>query len=225
MTGAMGRWADKHIIMLNGPKRVGKDVAAETLRRYLPNAVVFHMAADMERGMVSLFDIPYELERQVKLPGSVMKEQPLPELMGLSWRQMLIKLSEECYKPVFGQEFFGHLMLRKILKSPAQYIILNSIGFIYEIKPILLSVAQSFDPRQRVKLIRVHREGHTFDGDSRSWIDDSSLIDVSKGGQVRKRVSDYVESYDLHNKHDLEMYHMQVRRAANLLLGIQGNIE
>lgn len=219
-----GTWGEKRVIMLNGPKRVGKDTAANILKGYLPNSVSFHMAADMERAMVALFDVPYTVERQVKLPGSPYKEEPIEELMGLSWRQMLIKLSEEAMKPAFGKDFFGHLMLRKILRSPAQYIILNSVGFIDEIKPILINAAKHGNARNRLKMIRIQREGHTFEGDSRSWIDDGDLVWTNESGTLRRRVSDYVETYDLHNRHDLEMFHMQIRRAANLLLGIQGNV-
>jgi hypothetical protein len=224
MVPTEGRWADKKIIMLNGPKRVGKGEAVKVLLRYLPNSVSFHLAADLERAMIALFDIPMRVQIAVKAPGAAAKDQPIAELDGMTWREGLIKMSEKAFKPAFGEDFFGKLMLRKILRTPSQYIVLDSIGgFIPELEPIIDSLRQHFgDSRSRLKLIRINREGHTFEGDSRSWLSDDRIVDLNVNGRIR--IKDVCETFDIDNRHELEMYHMQVRRAANILLGITSGV-
>ncbi len=150
------------LIVLNGPPHVGKDTIAKifvdregyaelTFKDQLISAAIAVARIDREtwRGR-------YE-DRQLK-------EEPWGRLGGLSQRQYLIKVSEEWVKPLFGRDWFGKCLAATAAEMLDDEIIVSDGGFPEE---VLAVAAQS---GHEVHLVRLHRPGYTFEGDSRDYV-------------------------------------------------------
>ena len=83
-------------------------------------------------------------------------------------RQLLILVSEDFVKPICGQNAFGVLATRRLLLQDIdKNTVFSDGGFVEEIKPLVDTFG-----KENVVVIRIHRKGCTFDGDSRSYITD-----------------------------------------------------
>ena len=178
------------IIILNGPPGVGKDTIANALEA---QHGVMHMRVKDE-----LYINTYNLFLKTMIPRDIrqrgipinafvnactdreLKEKPMKWLNGLSPREALIFTSEKVFKPVLGNDYYGKaaalradLFLKKL--SSTRCIVFSDGGFREEVE----AIASCHD----VLLVRLHREGFTFEGDSRSYLND---------------VNGIVEAIDLH---------------------------
>lgn len=167
------------IIFVNGPPRAGKDTVGniifEELEKRGVGVAVGKFAGVLKtrtHAAYGLFD-----ERGGPLPPDAFedrKDDPLPEFLGLSPRKAYIMMSEAYYKPTHGQTVFGKLLLQDILKlfdalpcgAERPVIVISDSGFEPETEPIIERFGS-----EECALIRVHREGFDFSGDSRSYLD------------------------------------------------------
>lgn len=181
-----------HVIFLNGPPRSGKDTAAKMLARMLPRAAVYAMAEPLKRATHALF---------AALRGSGLsapavdafencKDEPNAFFFGLTPRRAYITTSEKLLKPSFGQDFFGRLLLRKVLaRSSVSTWLFSSIstwlvsdsGFVPEIEVVAERIGAN-----NCTVIQISREGKDYSGDSRSdvEIDGAALFKVSNNGTL-----------------------------------------
>jgi hypothetical protein len=97
------------------------------------------------------------------------KETVIPSV-GVTWRQYQISMSEDWYKPRFGQDIFGRLLVDRIRRQSAYYYVVSDSGFTYEAQPLIDAFGVDL-----VSVYHIHRDGCSFDGDSRNWIDSYSL--------------------------------------------------
>jgi len=93
------------------------------------------------------------------------KDTPQNALYGWSYRAFQIALSEDFIKPKLGGDAFGRLASRIIQRSPSSLFICSDSGFAEEAVPIVRTVGAA-----NVLLVQLQRQGHTFRGDSRSYI-------------------------------------------------------
>jgi hypothetical protein len=91
------------------------------------------------------------------------KEIPRDQLGGRSPRQALIYVSEEVVKPAFGQDYFGRYAAQRL--TPGALHIFSDGGFIKEIQPVIDAVGP-----ENLLLVQLHRDGFSFEGDSRRYI-------------------------------------------------------
>lgn len=156
----------KTCVILNGPPGCGKDTIAGVLTGF------GFKQAEMKRELyvqtARIFDVDVE-ELHRRATDRELKEQPW--LGKLSPRDMLIHASEEIIKPCHGKDFFG-LAAAKHLSNEATFsfgrpfrAVFSDGGFREEIAPLV----EKFDS---VLIVRLHREGYTFKGDSRSYLVD-----------------------------------------------------
>ena len=127
------------IILINGPRRSGKDTAARHMEIEWPNTRHRKFSGGMKAAMKAQFAITEELWKELEVgPSSPAKEQPRPEFFGMSWRELLIWFSEEVMKPKFGNDVFGKLMVQELMKhTPAPYTVMSDCGFIEEVLPVI----------------------------------------------------------------------------------------
>lgn len=161
-------------ILLNGPPRSGKDSAATTIYNSIPDTLdPLHekmsrpnkeaFAGIMKVEMKEEFIVPYYEEH---------KEEIIPEL-GISFRQWQIDFSEKFMKPLYGEAIFGQLLLGRLDRYKTTWnsygantvAIISDCGFQIEVTTLLKSKLFS-----DVLLIRCHREGFTYEGDSRQYV-------------------------------------------------------
>ena len=150
------------IVLLNGPPGCGKDTLADALEMASEdvNRVSFKdplydlMCAIYGIKIGELLSISYD---------RVLKEQPLSVFGGLSYREAIIKVSEEVIKPNYGEAFFGRSAAKRIV--PGCVNVFSDSGFMEEVTPLFKVV-----PWAEVLLVRIHKRG-TFEGDSRGYLD------------------------------------------------------
>lgn len=152
------------VIILNGPPRSGKDTigtfAADdwgfaTLAFKEP---MYRIAADTVGMSYEDFMFNYETDgwKDTKVKG----------WGGKSVRDLMIAISETYIKPFFGEDYFGRKVAEKMEKmSPyvAHYIMTDG-GFFAEVDAL---VKAGID----VYVVHMFRDGCTFEGDSRDYID------------------------------------------------------
>ena len=193
------------IVFLNGPRRCGKDTAAKFIaQEFALESRCAKFATPLKQATAALFSLNQGRYRQLEAPGSELKTKPLPELFGLSWVETLIWLSEQCVKPKFGKDAFGLLMLSQLTQpTMTQVTVISDCGFAEEMTPLIV-----FYGAENCHLFRIHREGCTFDGDSRSYVFEN---DVPDGLHID----------DIYNLHDMGMYRVQILRRIDKILGRQ----
>lgn len=177
--------AAKKIILLNGPPGCGKDTAAQAIvlntvygGRHMKFATPLKEGTHAMYGMVGAHRDHFE----------AVKDMPRPEFFGQTPRQAYIKASEEWMKPSFGKDIYTKLAIQAIKKEPhGRLFVFSDCGFREEVLPLI-----EWARPENVLLIRLHREGCTFDGDSREYVEELPPAVVGIRGRT-------VE-YDLYNR-------------------------
>lgn len=154
----------RDIIILNGPPGCGKDTIADYLTDHRYPAVKASFKQPMFDIAFAMLGV-YRYDEFIDLYNDrEQKEKPQEILQGKSPRQFMIWISEEVMKPVFGEQYFGWRMVEQINEIYSDLAIIVTGGFPEEIKPLIKA-------GHKVHICRLHREGYTFDGDSRNYID------------------------------------------------------
>lgn len=186
------------LILLNGPPGSGKDYAADIIAE-APDLTVskYKFSEPLKEAACAILEIS-----RVELEAGKNKVDPL---FGVTLRQIQIDISEKWMKPCYGKDIFGRIALSRMSEEiqwndeneedqPDCFVISDS-GFDTEAK-VLLQLFGS----ENVLLIRLSREGKTFFGDSRSYIelDDVRTIDIYNDGNKKfdslllKMVKDWI---------------------------------
>lgn len=166
------------VCFLNGPPRSGKDTAADELvKKYSQQLLV--------RSVVAMrFAEPVKLRTHAALgidePADAFedcKDSPHPRFHGRTPRECYIQMSEQFFKPLFGEDIFGRLLAQSLPSSltkgsveEVNVLAIKDSGFGPEARSLLQYIEESF-PRVRVKpvVVRIYRPGCSFDRDSRSY--------------------------------------------------------
>mgnify|MGYP001544900178 CR=1 FL=1 len=172
-----------YVVFLNGPPGSGKDYAADVLMHDSGLHVETHkFAAPIKRSIAILCNT------SVRAMENNKTKVMLP--YGVTGRQMMIDFSDKWMKPAYGKDIFGKILAEHIgaimqmheqdeklgltgkpdetgmpVGNPDLFVITDS-GFDYEAEHVLKLFGND-----NALLIRLHRDGHTFDGDSRSYIE------------------------------------------------------
>lgn len=152
----------KDIIILNGPPGCGKDAICQYLEDYWIDCKHLEVKKRLFELVLSISGMEpgkwWDLYQ-----NRVTKGQPHPELANLSPRQFMIHVSENVMKPLFGSDYFGRYAAKQVRESSRDLLVFSDGGFPDEVR--LLSAVGS------VHLVHVYREGYSFEGDSRSYLD------------------------------------------------------
>lgn len=208
----------KHkIILFNGPPRSGKDtIANEVAARFgsiTPHICKFaaplkstatHMYCGGDSGIFHQLD------------SSEMKDQPHYRFFGKTCREVQIAISETYFKPLHGEKVFGKILSQSITSAiekeqkPLNLFFVTDSGF----RPEAEEVVQQHGA-DNVLLIRVHREGYDFKGDSRGYIDlkdlgvetiDLENTDLGKTVNIAHRLIDAFIKGEAESDHTIASY-------------------
>lgn len=170
-------------VLLNAPPGAGKDTIATLMQ------MMFHMHKLAFKDQLYLETIAhYDLDEDQadeflrRAVDRQLKEEPW-EVTGDTPRWMLIETSEKYIKPTKGPSFFGDSVVERVKQMGYEHIVLSDSGFPEETQPLI-------DHFDRVVICRLHREGYTFDGDSRNYLEgfpdthDFTLIEGNPGATV-----------------------------------------
>ena len=134
---------------------------------------------------VRISDIMYRspLRVLVDKTGSRKGESIMTVQLNLSIREAVIYVSEVLCKPTHGEEYFGIVRAGSVVLGEEDIIDGSASAFVVggevvcdEVPPLIDRLGE-----ENVLLIRVHREGYTFKGDSRRYIPDGvvpNTVDV-----------------------------------------------
>lgn len=169
----------KKVVILNSPPSGGKDVGAKEMCAVLGGEGYLCYHKQFKDRLIDITCAIYgisgcEWNNFYTREG---KEKPHHKLEGLTPRQALIHVSEDIIKPNFGSDFFGRAAAQSLLEGVN---IFSDGGFIEEVRPLISEVGVS-----NILIIRIFRDGYSFEGDSRSYfpIDFGPLVvDVYNNG-------------------------------------------
>ena len=153
---------DPQILLINGPPRSGKDTAAKLIKKHFPHPVtILKFADELKRRTHGAFGLNDDVMGAGTFETS--KDEPSEYFLGLTPRQAYIELSENFYKRLYGKRIFGELLAAEIEKYRGNLIVVPDSGFMEEAQVLLEQFAN-------IALVRLHRQGCTFEGDSRGYI-------------------------------------------------------
>lgn len=154
--------------ILNGPAGIGKDTLANMtgLHRlefktglYQSAGKLFDIEPDHLRSLNESRDTKEVKVWEWRIPGT-----SLP-IGGMSPRDVLIHTSEFVVKPLLGRSYFGQLAAKEALSVDAQWCVFSDGGFKEETEALI-------NAGIKVVVIRL-RDGMTFEGDSRGYLNDT----------------------------------------------------
>lgn len=184
----------KVILVLNGPPGAGKDTIGSLLTHHGYEIASFKdpmWAVAREVLGPTLYE-----EFFIRYGTRDLKENPWDAINGLSPRQLFIKISEDWVKPLMGDGHFGYLAADKASERLEELqsfdrnkgLVFTDGGFGPEIHDLGLI------PGAVVLVIRLYRDGYTFEGDSRSYMDESFLDVHLTDGNPQEAVDTILES-------------------------------
>lgn len=153
---------NQKLILFNGPRHSGKDTAADYVWTMFPDTMRFKLSRPLKDAIKAFFNLT---DAQVAYLESK-KTEPDALLFGNSYVDVQISMSEYWAKDKFGMRVFGKLALREVQASPSKLFVCSDSGFDYEAAPLL-----SYFGISNVLLVRLHRDGKSFAGDSRAYIE------------------------------------------------------
>ena len=154
-------------VILNGPPRCGKDTIANKIveggafvKHQFKDALYEHTAKHFEVDLDKF--IHFASDRELK------DSKSLAGLGNRTPREALIHVSEEVYKPRYGTDYFGKAEAARVSEHKGRVggtlnVIYPDGGFESEVPPI----ESEFD---LVIIVRLHRDGFDFKGDSRNYL-------------------------------------------------------
>lgn len=153
------------VIVLNGPPGVGKDTIAASLGRMGTRVHTFKEALLDECANLIRNDKVEEFYDRAD--DRDLKEVFWP-VINASPRHFLIHVSEVLIKPQYGSDYFGRVKAEDVIDDVcAGYeVVFSDGGFSDEVSAL---AERGLD----VNVVRLHRMGFDFDGDSRDYIKDN----------------------------------------------------
>lgn len=154
----------KKVVILNGPAGCGKDTLAGIMEEI--GGFEVHSFKKPMFDIASTMLGPEKFEKFMALYNDRdSKEMPCDLLGQMSPREFFIHISESFVKPILGSEQFGYLASQGVYDSTS-HVVFSDGGFPDEVRALVYSEHDTY----QVYVVRLHREGYTFDGDSRNYI-------------------------------------------------------
>jgi hypothetical protein len=160
-------------VLINGPKRSGKTSLANAIvecnEEFVDNALVVGFSYHLKHLVHTIYLGESGMFKNLDYFDDV-KEEPQEVLDGMSWREAYIHYSERVIKPLHGDYWFARQLVHKIKQRGINLVLVPDSGFRKEAEYVVREAGAN-----NVLLLRMHRDGHDFAGDSRGYIDLSDL--------------------------------------------------
>ena len=187
------------IIILSGPPNCGKDTAYKFLKKQLGVTLGhYRFGQPMKDFFHSVLKIRPQTYDMMMEKG---KDNKQPDLNNHTPREVQIRLFTDFLKPMFGPDILGKIAVETLRQKPYARFVLDS-GTIEELEPIIRHFGKPM-----FYALKITRPGCSFEGDSRHEIDFGSLG---------------IQHDTIDNKHDLELYEVQVKRVLKKWRLIEG---
>ena len=171
------------IVGFNGPPQCGKDTMAKLFLQHM----------DAQGVMIPVMTKP--LSWPLRLMAHVMigrtyqtvdyerfKEEYF-ESFKCTGRQLMINCSECFLKPTYGLGALSKMFIESIEESFPMLVVIPDSGFQCEIEPLCEHYGA-----ENVYMVRIHREGCTFENDSREYVTHplpTHNMDVTNDGTIK----------------------------------------
>lgn len=155
------------VVLFNGPPGSGKDFIAKAMeRKFFLRGKAMKFAAPLKRGVPAFYGLT---KREfAALDTYEAKKKPADAFLGLTPRDPQIGMSERFAKELHGKNVFGMLAVREMVKHRFKNkFFFSDCGFPDEVSFMVQSCQKM---GYKVILIRIHRGGHTYEGDSRNYV-------------------------------------------------------
>ena len=178
-----------NVILFNAPPNTGKDVLCRYMcENDILDSTEFTFKDEMLRLMYNMLGFDYEedFERFISREN---KDSDGYRVMGMNYREAAKWISEDVYKPKFGSDYFVKKTIDEVhnttvWSSGASTAIISDLGFNEEFDAVL-EYCKKFN--HNLILVRIFREGCSFESDSRYLVDyypamsynKFSLIDIN----------------------------------------------
>lgn len=154
------------IVLLNGPRRVGKDTAARAIAAAVP-AVVIGQSHALKRRVHAAYHLRDDWGQPLEHDAfEDRKDEPAPEFLGRTPREACIAFSEAFMKPLHGEEVFGHILAAELLavSGACRWAVVPDSRFAPEAFPLIRAFGAP-----NILLIRLHGGANR----PRPWDEDS----------------------------------------------------
>lgn len=146
-------------VLINGPPGCGKDTLVNGLAAYIA-FMHLKVSSPLKRMLAAMLNVDLRWIEENKDTKVLM-------LGGITVRQALIDMSEKYMKVLYGEDIMGRIAHDRARYSANRLTITSDSGFTVESERIIHNAGKI-----NCIIIRVHRDGCTFDGDSREWMPD-----------------------------------------------------
>lgn len=174
------------VIFVNGPPRCGKDSLCDALMEH--GVAKTRMSAPLKRTVHESIGHGWVNSQYY----DKVKDTPHEDFFGKTPREVYIHMAEKHFKPLYGQDIYGKLWLRrwwKIHENNDAIFSICDVGFPEEIAPIIKAVGG-----ENCAIIQIRRKGCSFANDSRDYV---NLNDVADGHKVRGiTIENYRDKFD-----------------------------
>lgn len=157
-----------YIVGFNGPPRSGKDTAAEMLHAYMIERGINPDKIREDSLSLPLRHIAYGMCGWRYGDSSAPDYEEFKNMhfdeFGKSGRKLMIDASESFLKPNYGQDIMAKILLRRHFMFDG-VLLIKGMGFQCEFQTLA-----AWESTRNVYIVRVQREGTTFEGDSREWV-------------------------------------------------------
>lgn len=166
------------LILVNGPPYSGKDTVANHIcESFHPDVRHFRFKTILYRAVSMFYGLSYDKVLELCTAGPEIKDVAHPLFKGKSPRQALIHISETVMKPNFGDDIVSNLTAIDITNAADQcdgkfIAVMSDCGFPAEVEQMKNLLGLS---RKDVYVIRVERNGCSYEGDSRTYLPDPDL--------------------------------------------------
>ena len=180
------------VVVFNGPARSGKDSASSHMCKIRTNS--YHRAFKDELFKICANTLgisveEYQTDYDRQTPDKVWWMKDLPsvftsaamlspsEKSAFSQREFLIHMSENVIKPSFGKDAFGKSFVNSLPEEGVVFV--SDSGFPEELQPVIDHVGV-----ENVLVVRIQRDGCSFEGDSRDYLTPEMFDDKVKFYQI-----------------------------------------